>query len=117
MVKVMMLVAYNLEAAAGFAGGITVDTSNNPITVSGYTAKIYDALYNVNTGLLLIRGIRLPKAVADWDFSKLTIVSGDGKKKYKLPQHATGENTATGSRASAIDLYNYFKRYCKSGSQ
>ena len=42
----------------------------------------------------------LPRAVADWDFSKLTLVSGDGKKRYPLPQHATeGANKATGSNA------------------
>ena len=38
--------------------------------------------------------------LANW-----TLVSGDGKKKYTLPKHATaGENTATGSRASTTSL-------------
>ncbi len=95
--------AYNLEAAAGFAGGRAEDTSN-PIIVSGYVGFIKDLHYYVNTGVLYINGGGLPKAVADWDFSKLTLVSGDGKKKYTLPRHAIGENTATGSSASAIDL-------------
>ncbi len=90
--------AYNLEAAAGFAGGSAADTTN-PITVSGHTARIISATYDANTGVLLIAGIRLPKTVAGWDFSKLTLVSGDGTR-YTLPEHATaGENTATGSRA------------------
>ncbi len=96
--------AYNLEAAAGFAGGSAEDTTN-PITVSGYTASITSATYNANTGELYIRGIKLPRAVADWDFSKLTIVSGDGSKRYPLPRHETaGENTATGSRAGTTYL-------------
>ncbi len=90
--------AYNLEAAAGFAGGSTEDTSNNPITVSGYISKIGSVLYSTIEGILLIEGANLPRVVAEWDFSKLTIVSGDGNKRYTLPQHATaGENTATGS--------------------
>ncbi len=95
--------AYNLEAAAGFAGGSAEDTSN-PITVSGHTASITSAIYYARRGFLLITGVRLPTAVADWDFSKLTLVSGDGKKKYTLPEHAIGENTATGSNASATSL-------------
>ncbi len=96
--------AYNLEAAAGFAGGSAEDTTN-PITVSGYTASITSATYNANTGELYIRGIKLPRAVADWDFSKLRLVSGDGSKSYTLPRHATaGENTATGSRAGTTYL-------------
>ncbi len=96
--------AYNLEAAAGFAGGRAEDTSN-PITVSGYVAKITSVIYFASRGLLQIAGVRLPRAVADWDFSKLTLVSGDGSKKYTLPRHATaGENTATGSSASATGL-------------
>ncbi len=96
--------AYNLEAAAGFAGGSAEDTSN-PITVSGYTASIGDAYYSFIEGKLLIVGSRLPETVADWDFSKLTLVSGDGKKKYTLPRHSTvGENTATGSRAGATSV-------------
>ncbi len=90
--------AYNLEAAAGFAGGSAEDTSNNPITVSGYISKINSVLYSTIEGILLIEGANLPRTVAEWDFSKLTIVSGDGNKRYTLPQHATaGENTATGS--------------------
>ncbi len=96
--------AYNLEAAAGFAGGSAEDTTN-PITVSGYTASITEATYDANTGELYIRGIKLPRAVADWDFSKLRLVSGDGSKSYTLPRHATaGENTATGSRAGTTYL-------------
>ncbi len=96
--------AYNLEAAAGFAGGSAADTTN-PITVRGYTASITRATYDANTGELYIIGIKLPRAVADWDFSKLTIVSGDGTKRYPLPQHATaGENTATGSSAGTAYL-------------
>ncbi len=96
--------AYNLEAAAGFAGGSAEDTTN-PITVSGYTASINSVLYRANTGELFIRGSKLPTAVADWDFSKLTIVSGDGKKRYTLPRHSTaGANKATGSSASATFL-------------
>ncbi len=97
--------AYNLEAAAGFAGGSAADTSNNPITVSGYVGFIKDLYYNVGTGVLFIQGNNLPRAVADWDFSKLTLVSGDGRKRYTLPQHATaGENKATGSLASRVGL-------------
>ncbi len=96
--------AYNLEAAAGFAGGSAADTTN-PITVSGYTASITSAIYDAITGLLYISGSILPKTVADWDFTKLTLVSGDGSNRFTLPQHATaGENTATGSKASAISL-------------
>ncbi len=95
--------AYNLEAAAGFAGGSAADTTN-PITVSGYVSSIRDVYYNVNTGVLLITGSELPETVEDWDFSKLTIVSVDDKK-YTLPQHATaGENTATGSAASITSV-------------
>ncbi len=97
--------AYNLEAAAGFAGGSAEDTSN-PITVSGYNI-ISKATYDANTGELIIFGIgkRLPETVAEWDFSKLTLVSGDGSKRYTLPRHATaGENTASGSRVSATFL-------------
>ncbi len=90
--------AYNLEAAAGFAGGSAEDTSNNPITVSGYVVKINTVLYSIIEGILSIEGANLPRVVAEWDFSKLTLVSGDGNKRYTLPQHATaGENTATGS--------------------
>ncbi len=93
--------AYNLEAAAGFAGGRAEDTSNNPITVSGYVVRIDDAYYSANNGLLRIFGDNLPSTFAEWDFSKLTLVSGDGSKSYTLPQHSTtGENTATGFRAS-----------------
>ncbi len=96
---------YNLEAAAGFAGGSAEDTSNNPITVSGRVSHITNAIYNVGTGVLTINGTDLPTTVADWDFSKLTLVSGDGKKRYTLPQHATvGENTATGSAASITSV-------------
>ncbi len=96
---------YNLEAAAGFAGGSAEDTTN-PITVSGYTASIINATYDANTGQLVIQGKNLPKTVAGWDFRKLTLVSGDGRKRYTLPRHATaGENTATGSNVSAIYLY------------
>ncbi len=96
--------AYNLEAAAGFAGGSAEDTIN-PITVIGYVASIDKATYNANTGELYITGIKLPRAVADWDFSKLRLVSGDGSKSYTLPRHATaGENTATGSRAGTTYL-------------
>ncbi len=92
--------AYNLEAAAGFAGGRAEDTSNNPITVSGYVVRIDDAYYYVNTGLLVINGQSLPSKVEEWDFSKLTLVSGDGKKRFTLPRHATtGANRATGSGA------------------
>ena len=91
--------AYNLEAAAGFAGGRAEDTSNNPITVSGYVVEIGYARYYADDGELNISGTNLPTTVAEWDFSKLTLVSGDGKMKYTLPQHATGENTATGSSA------------------
>ncbi len=92
--------AYNLEAAAGFAGGRAEDTSNNPITVSGYVVKINTVRYYADDGELNISGINLPTTVAEWDFSKLTLVSGDGKKKYTLPRHAIGENTATGSGAT-----------------
>ncbi len=96
--------AYNLEAAAGFAGGSAEDTTN-PITVRGYVASIDKATYDANTGELYITGIKLPRAVAGWDFSKLTLVSGDGSKRYPLPQHTTaGENTATGSRAGTTYL-------------
>ncbi len=91
--------AYNLEAAAGFAGGSAADTTN-PITVRGYVASIDTATYDANTGELDISGIKLPRAVADWDFSKLTLVSGDGSKRFTLPRHSTaGENTATGTGA------------------
>ncbi len=97
--------AYNLEASAGFAGGRAEDTSNNPITVSGYVSYIDEVYYNANTGLLQIRGGRLPTTIAEWDFSKLTLVSGDGKKRYTLPQHATaGVNRAEGSTASTKKL-------------
>ncbi len=96
--------AYNLEAAAGFAGGRAEDTSNNPITVSGYVGFIKDLYYNVNTGVLYINGGGLPETVAGWDFSKLTLVSGDGSKRYTLPRHAIGANTATGSGASRNSL-------------
>ncbi len=98
--------AYNLEAAAGFAGGRAADTSNNPITVSGRRVAIINNLsYNYRTGVLVIYGSNLPTTVEEWDFSKLTIVSGDGKKKYTLPRHSTvGENRATGSRASRGSL-------------
>ncbi len=89
--------AYNLEAAAGFAGGRAADTSNNPITVSGYASQINFVYYLPNKGQLRLYGVNLPSTVADWDFSKLTLVSGDGNNSYTLPQHATaGENTATG---------------------
>ncbi len=98
--------AYNLEAAAGFAGGSAADTSNNPITVSGHVVRIDDAYYFANRGILLISGYNLPTTVAEWDFSKLTLVSGDGKKKYTLPRHSTvGENTATGSNPTRSILY------------
>ncbi len=97
--------AYNLEAAAGFAGGRAADTSNNPITVSGYVVRINDANYSADTGLLRIFGLNLPTTIAEWDFSKLTLVSGDGNKRYTLPQHAIGENTATGSTATLYFLY------------
>ncbi len=91
---------YNLEAAAGFAGGRAADTSNNPITVSGYTASIINASYYADKGELWLSGTDLPTTIAEWDFSKLTFVSGDGSKKYTLPQHATaGEDTATGTAA------------------
>ena len=94
--------AYNLEAAAGFAGGRAADTTN-PITVSGYT--IANASYSANTGELTIFGSRLPTAVAEWDFSKLTIVSHDGTKKYTLPRHSTvGANRATGTVAAIKGL-------------
>ncbi len=95
--------AYNLEAAAGFAGGSAEDTSN-PITVSGYASQLTGVHYYSSSGKLIIRGSRLPRAFTDWDFSKLTIVSGDGSKRYPLPQHAIGENTATGSAANTIGL-------------
>ena len=97
--------AYNLKAAAGFAGGSAADTSNNPITVSGYTSSINTLYYYPNKGELVIYGNKLPTTVADWDFSKLTLVSGDGNKRYSLPKHATGAaNTATGSKASRASL-------------
>ncbi len=96
--------AYNLEAAAGFAGGSAEDTSN-PITVSGYVSLLESVLYRASGGQLLIYGRRLPTAVADWDFSKLTLVSGDGKKRFTLPRHSTlGANKATGSEARATKL-------------
>ncbi len=96
--------AYNLEAAAGFAGGSAEDTTN-PITVRGYVSQIDSVTYIANTGQLYISGSRLPRAVADWDFSKLTLVSGDGKKRFTLPRHSTeGANKATGSQASATSL-------------
>ncbi len=89
--------AYNLEAAAGFAGGRAADTSNNPITVSGYASQISRVDYYADRGELRLYGDNLPSTVADWDFSKLALVSGDGSKRYTLPRHATaGENTATG---------------------
>ncbi len=92
--------AYNLEAAAGFAGGRAEDTSNNPITVSGYVVGMSIVRYFADDGELNITGTNLPTTVAGWDFSKLTIVSGDGSKRYTLPRHATtGENTATGIAA------------------
>ena len=94
--------AYNLEAAAGFAGGSAEDTTN-PITVSGYT--ITSASYSANTGELTIFGNGLPTTIAEWDFSKLTIVSSDGTKKYTLPQHSTvGANRATGTVAAIKGL-------------
>ncbi len=98
--------AYNLEAAAGFViGSSAEDTSNNPITVSGYVGYIDEVYYYPNTGVLQIYGTSLPETVEEWDFSKLTLVSGDGNKRYTLPQHATaGENTATGSAASTKKL-------------
>ncbi len=97
--------AYNLEAAAGFVIGSAEDTSNNPITVSEYAASITRATYDANTGKLQIQGRNLPRAVADWDFSKLTLVSGDGRNRYPLPRHSTaGENTATGSSANVTGL-------------
>ncbi len=96
--------AYNLEAAAGFAGGSAEDLTN-PITVSGYVISITGAYYSPNNGNLLIQGTNLPRTIAEWDFSKLTLVSGDGSKRYKLPQHSTtGENRAEGSNASAISV-------------
>ncbi len=96
--------AYNLEAAAGFAGGSAADTSN-PITVSGYVVRIDDAYYSVSRGILWISGSGLPSTVEEWDFSKLTLVSGDGNKRYTLPRHSTvGENTATGSNAIISSL-------------
>ncbi len=91
--------AYNLEAAAGFAGGRAEDTTN-PITVSGYVSQIKHSTYNPRTGVLVINGSKLPTTLDSWDFSKLTLVSGDGKKKYTLPRHAIGENTATGSAST-----------------
>ncbi len=93
--------AYNLEAAAGFViGSSAEDTSNNPITVSGYKSSISTVYYYRNKGELVIYGSKLPRAVAEWDFSKLTLVSGDGSKRYKLPRHSTlGNNKATGSSA------------------
>ena len=98
--------AYNLEAAAGFAGGRAADTSNNPITVSGYPIQISKVDYFADKGELRLYGDDLPATVDSWDFSKLTLVSGDGNKRYTLPQHATaGANTATGSRADANTLF------------
>ncbi len=94
--------AYNLEAAAGFAGGSAEDTTN-PITVIGYTASITRAEYYANTGELYIEGSGFPDLVEEWDFSKLTLVSGDGSKRYQLPKHSIGENTATGSYEENID--------------
>ncbi len=91
--------AYNLEAAAGFAGGSAEDTSS-PITVSGYASQLTEVQYYSSSGKLIILGSRLPTTIAEWDFSKLTLVSGDGKKRYPLPQHAVGEDTATGSAAN-----------------
>ncbi len=98
--------AYNLEAAAGFAGGSAEDTSNNPITVRGYVASITAVNYFASSGQLLIVGVKLPRAVAGWDFSKLTLVSGDGSSnRFTLPRHSTvGANRATGSYASATGL-------------
>ncbi len=97
---------YNLEAAAGFAGGRAEDTSNNPITVSGYVVTIRDAFYSANKGRLIISGNNLPTTVEGWDFTKLTLVSGDGSNSYTLPRHATaGANTATGSNASKNVLF------------
>ncbi len=94
--------AYNLEAAAGFAGGSAEDTTN-PITVSGYT--IINASYSANTGELTIYGRGLPTTIAEWDFSKLTIVSRDGSKRYTLPRHSTvGANRATGTVAAIKGL-------------
>ncbi len=94
--------AYNLEAAAGFAGGSAEDTTN-PITVSGYT--IISATYEADTGELTIFGSGLPTTIAEWDFSKLTIVSDDGKKRLTLPQHSTvGKNRATGTVAAINGL-------------
>ncbi len=93
--------AYNLKAAAGFVIGSAEDTSNNPITVSGYKSYLHSLTYFANNGKLLIQGKNLPTTIADWDFSKLTLVSGDGSKEYTLPQHATADaNTATGSDAN-----------------
>ncbi len=96
--------AYNLEAAAGFAGGSAADTSNNPITVSGHVIRINSVRYFANHGLLRIIGNNLPPTVAEWDFSKLTLVSGDGTR-YTLPQHATaGENRAEGTEVNRYSL-------------
>ncbi len=90
--------AYNLEAAAGFVPGSSAEDTSNPITVSGNT--IASAEYNPNTGKLTIVGKGLPTTIAEWDFSKLTIVSRDGTKRLTLPRHSTvGENRATGTVA------------------
>ncbi len=97
--------AYNLEAAAGFVIGSSAADTSNPITVSGYISSISSVRYYPNKSELRIYGSKLPKTVADWDFSKLTLVSGDGNKRYSLPKHATGAaNTATGSKASRSGL-------------
>ncbi len=99
--------AYNLEATAGFAGGRAADTSNNPINVSGYDVnRLSYAKYYSNSSLLIINGSGLPTTVADWDFSKLTLVSGDGSKKFKLPKHSTsGEDTATANLFFSNAIY------------
>ena len=74
------------------------------LTVSGNPA-ITRATYDVDTGVLEINGTNLPKTFEGWDFGKLTLVSGDGKKKYTLPrQSIIGSDTASVSDASATKL-------------
>ncbi len=92
--------------SVGIGAWAGLDTAK-ALAVSGHPPTITRATYNVATGVLVITGVNLPKTVAGWDFSKLTLVSFDvgGSNRYTLPQHSTtGANRAEGSVASATSL-------------
>ena len=64
-----------LTSSGAWAG---FDTSQSLLPLVVKASNHQSNVYNANTGLLVITGTNLPKAVAGWDFSKLSFVSGDG---------------------------------------